>query len=255
MSVLSRLSERLNAGCASGVVRQRRPKRMPVSARDTSGNIAIIFGLSAMVLFGAVGGAIDFGRWNAAKQQVQYAADAAALAAGRAMQSNGGDQTDALEMASAYFNKMKPAGMTGTTPTFAVEEDGTVVRGTIDMGIETTLLAVLGYPEPAGEADDGGGARRRRQLGDQRRDLADARHHRLDGRPEDRGPEDRRQGSRRHRRVVKPEPVHVQDRAGAVLAPRQRRQLSQRCHDRPGQARLRRRRGARHHLRDRADRA
>ena len=62
-------------------------KRMPVW-RATAAAISRSSSVSSpMVLFGTVGGAIDFGRWNAAKQQVQYAADAAALAAGRAMQS------------------------------------------------------------------------------------------------------------------------------------------------------------------------
>lgn len=45
------------------------------------GNTAVIFGLSAFVIFGAVGGAIDFSRVDSARKHLQDAADAALLRA------------------------------------------------------------------------------------------------------------------------------------------------------------------------------
>ncbi len=48
---------------------------------NRAGNTAIIFGLSAFAIFGAVGGAIDFSRVDSARKHLQDAADAALLRA------------------------------------------------------------------------------------------------------------------------------------------------------------------------------
>jgi Flp pilus assembly protein TadG len=53
---------------------------------DQSGNVAMVFGLMAIVLMVAIGAAIDIGRWLHARDQTVTAVDAAVLAGGRQLQ-------------------------------------------------------------------------------------------------------------------------------------------------------------------------
>ena len=55
---------------------------------DRSGNVAIVFALTAIVLMLAIGAAVDVGRWLHARDQTVAAIDAAVLAGGRALQTN-----------------------------------------------------------------------------------------------------------------------------------------------------------------------
>src|SRR5262245_36804705 len=113
-------------------------------ACDRSGNVVVLFGLSALVLFSVAGGAVDFARWHNANNKVQAAIDAAALAGGRAIQvSPTSDPAVAIAAAEQYFNKMKPADVTAT-PTFTVVENGTVLKGTIEYGVHSMFLGMLG---------------------------------------------------------------------------------------------------------------
>ncbi|WP_232631379.1 TadE/TadG family type IV pilus assembly protein [Methylobacterium sp. Leaf118] len=53
--------------------------------RDTGGSVAVIFGLSATVLVGLVGGAVDYSRLVARRTQLQSAVDAGVMAGGNAL--------------------------------------------------------------------------------------------------------------------------------------------------------------------------
>ena len=64
-------------------------------AGDARGDVAILFGLMALVLFAMIGLAIDYGRFVNARSQTIAATDAAVLAGARALQTNGGDQAAA----------------------------------------------------------------------------------------------------------------------------------------------------------------
>ena len=113
---------------------------------DTSGGVAIIFGLSVMSLCAIVGGAIDFARWHSATSKVQMVMDSASLAGGRAMQiAATNDTAVAISTSQLYFQRMKPDTVAGSTPTFTVVESGTVVRGEIDYSIPTPFLGVVGW--------------------------------------------------------------------------------------------------------------
>ncbi len=114
--------------------------------QDRSGNVMMIFGLSAFALFGTIGGAIDYARWFNARNKVQMAMDSASLAGGRKLQVTPVDgATEAISVATQYFNQMKPTDLSGGTPIFTVVESGTVVRGHIDFAIPTPFLAMFGY--------------------------------------------------------------------------------------------------------------
>lgn len=114
---------------------------------DRSGNVAIVFGFSVLTLFATIGGAIDYARWFSARNKMQSAMDSASLAGGRALQlTTGSDFSVGINAATTYFDKMKPANVTGGTPSFAVTEGGTVLRGTVDFAMPSPFLAVLGFP-------------------------------------------------------------------------------------------------------------
>src|SRR3954465_6712226 len=50
---------------------------------DRSGNVAVIFGIAAIPVFGLVGAAVDYSRANAARTSMQVALDATALIVAR----------------------------------------------------------------------------------------------------------------------------------------------------------------------------
>lgn len=114
--------------------------------RSSSGNVTMIFGLSAVTLFGTIGGAIDCARWFQVRNKVQAAMDSASLAGGRNLQiSQSGNSSEAIAVATGYFNQMKPADLVSGTPTFTVTENGTVIRGEIDFSIPSPFLALFGH--------------------------------------------------------------------------------------------------------------
>ncbi|MFL6930484.1 MAG: TadE/TadG family type IV pilus assembly protein, partial [Xanthobacteraceae bacterium] len=55
-------------------------------ASNNSANVAIVFGLAAPVLFGAVGAAVDYSATVATRAKMQSVADSAAIAAAREFQ-------------------------------------------------------------------------------------------------------------------------------------------------------------------------
>jgi len=63
---------------ARGAIEQTRRDAIALRA-DRSGNVAIIFGIAAIPVFGLVGAAVDYSRANAARTAMQVALDAAAL--------------------------------------------------------------------------------------------------------------------------------------------------------------------------------
>jgi Flp pilus assembly protein TadG len=113
---------------------------------ETSGNVAMVFGFSVLLLFGSVGGAIDYARWFNAKNKLQTAMDSASLAGGRVLQlSASGDATEAIATANTYFERMKPSQLAAATPTFTVSDNGTVVRGVLNFSVDSPFLSVLGF--------------------------------------------------------------------------------------------------------------
>jgi Flp pilus assembly protein TadG len=75
-------------------------------AQHTGGSVAIIFALTAFLLFGFVGGAIDFARIYRAQSAFQGGLDGAVLAAARAKQTGSSDD-EAIKIAQAYLDPVK----------------------------------------------------------------------------------------------------------------------------------------------------
>lgn len=112
---------------------------------DASGATAIIFGLTALAMMAFVGVGVDFARWSDARSQTISAIDSAILAAGRALQTNGGDTADALAVAKRYYvqgtkNRLK---LLTDSVQFKIGNSGTTVSATGEASIATPLLALI----------------------------------------------------------------------------------------------------------------
>jgi hypothetical protein len=130
------------------------------------GQVLVIVALGAVVLLGFAGVAIDFGRQNAEQRHVQTAADAAALAACRALINGASDLAAAGEARTVAGINLahSPAGATATiapdgSPEYAdghagdpawmtsgILVSGTSVRVAISSTMQTALARVVGIP-------------------------------------------------------------------------------------------------------------
>ncbi len=116
-------------------------------ADDRSGNVAIVFALTLMVLVQAAGGAVDYGRCLNARSQMQTALDAAVLAAGRVLQTSGGDQSAALRAARQYYDQLRSRLSASDGASFAVTGGGTAVEGVSSATIPTPFLHAMGIAD------------------------------------------------------------------------------------------------------------
>ena len=111
-------------------------------AGDNAGNIAIIFALMAVPLMLGIGAAVDMGRWLHARSQTVAAVDAAVLAGGRSLQTDGKNQGAAIAAATNYYNENVTSRLpvTNDTVAFAVNSDGMGIHATGSAYITTPFL-------------------------------------------------------------------------------------------------------------------
>jgi hypothetical protein len=148
---------------------------MPTGAATPRGQVLVMFAILLVVLLAFAGLAIDVGRQNAEQRHIQTAADAAALAACRALIDGASDAAAAIEGRSvARINiERSPSGTTAQIapdnarvfqdghagdPAYLVSGiliSGTTVRVAISSSVETTLARVVGVTK----LDTGGRAR------------------------------------------------------------------------------------------------
>ena len=107
-----------------------------------SGNVAIIFALSLVILMLAIGAAIDVGRWLHARDQTVAAIDAAVLAGGRILQVNKEDTAGAIAAAQKYYNQNVKSRLpvTDDTVSFQVADSGMAMTGSGTAYIKTSFL-------------------------------------------------------------------------------------------------------------------
>lgn len=115
-------------------------------AGDTRGDVAILFGLMALVLFAMIGLAVDYGRFVNARSQTIAATDAAVLAGARALQTNGGNQSAALKVAQAYYAQATKnrLSLTNDTINFAIADNATSMVTTGNATITTPFMGLAG---------------------------------------------------------------------------------------------------------------
>lgn len=115
-------------------------------ASDARGDVAILFGLMALVLFAMIGLAVDYGRFVNARSQTIAATDAAVLAGARALQTNGGSQDAALKVAQAYYSQATKnrLSLTNDTINFAIADNATAMVTTGNATITTPFMGLAG---------------------------------------------------------------------------------------------------------------
>ena len=115
-------------------------------SKANSGNVAVIAAICMTLIMAATGGAVDFGRAYQARIAAQNTLDAAVLAAGRALQTSQ-SETDAIAAATNYYDAIKSGSIANTTPSFTIEGNKTIVRGSVTGQIDTFVLGLIDLPK------------------------------------------------------------------------------------------------------------
>lgn len=112
--------------------------------QNNKGDVAILFGVLAVVLVLMIGGAVDFGRWLHARNQTIAAMDSAVLAGGRSLQVDPSDQFGAITAAQAFYNQNVQSRSTVVNDTigFVVGDDGKSVISFGNAYVTTPFLGV-----------------------------------------------------------------------------------------------------------------
>ncbi len=115
--------------------------------RDRRGSVAIIFGLSALVVVTAVGSAVDYGRTLLARDRLQATVDSTVLAAARVWQTEQ-DMDLAEKKAIAHFEAMKPEGVDAKLTTLApdMDQNTLTVEATAEVKVPFLSLVLDGKP-------------------------------------------------------------------------------------------------------------
>ncbi len=116
-------------------------------SRDESGNVAMLFGLTSVIVVTLVGGAVDYGRWLSARNQTQTAIDSALLAAGRTAQTTYGDATKAVLSATSYYNQMRSNITVNDTINFVAVNSATTFQARGTAFIKTPFLTLVGIAQ------------------------------------------------------------------------------------------------------------
>jgi Flp pilus assembly protein TadG len=112
-------------------------------ARDASGDVAMMFGLTAFATFMFVGAAVDLARWLDTRSHTMDAIDAAVLAAGKALQT-GATADAAKAVARIYYENNIRTRMTvlNDTVTFEIRDNGTTVAASGSAYIKTPFMGL-----------------------------------------------------------------------------------------------------------------
>jgi Flp pilus assembly protein TadG len=113
---------------------------------DAQGNVASMFALIVVGLFGFVGGAIDFVQVHRMRTAVGSAVDAGVLAAARVKQTGGSD-TAALDAAEAFVTPVLERYKVKDKVKFKFDNSGTAVLGETDFKMSTAFLRVIGLSD------------------------------------------------------------------------------------------------------------
>lgn len=112
-------------------------------ARNTKGNVAVLFGLAIIPIMIAVGGAVDYGRALLVRERMADAADASALAIG-----SWPDLTEAQLKVKAqqFFDANYPPSEIGTAGAVDVKFVGDNINVTVKGSVPTTFMELANIP-------------------------------------------------------------------------------------------------------------
>jgi Flp pilus assembly protein TadG len=125
---------------------------------DESGNIAIVFAISSTLVLLAAGMAIDVGRTVSMNSRIGQAADAASLAAGRAMLDGKLNDTEVVALAKRYLKHNAESGgkLPGrySEPNISINRELGSVHVDVDVRVPTTLSRISGRQELRAPVDN-----------------------------------------------------------------------------------------------------
>ncbi|MFA5900712.1 MAG: pilus assembly protein TadG-related protein [Hyphomicrobium sp.] len=118
---------------------------------DESGNVAIIFGLASTAILLAAGLGLDYARTVNMNSRISAAADAATLAAGRAMLDGKLNDDEVEDLAKKFVDQNARGGgaVFGTyaEPVVALDRETGSVKIDVDVRVPTTLSRITGINE------------------------------------------------------------------------------------------------------------
>lgn len=116
---------------------------------DESASVIPTFGLMALIMFMMIGAAVDMARWLNAREQTVAATDAAVLAAGRALQTNGGDSEAALAVARSFYENAvrNRLSVYSDTIDFVTDATGSSIETIGNVTIRTPFMGIGGTRE------------------------------------------------------------------------------------------------------------
>ncbi|WP_069440551.1 pilus assembly protein [Methyloceanibacter superfactus] len=112
-------------------------------ARNTKGNVAVLFGLALIPIMIGVGGAVDYGRALLVRERMADAADAAALAIGS---WSGLTEAELKVKAQQYFNANYPPSELGAAGAIDVKFVGDNINVTVSGSVPTTFMELANIP-------------------------------------------------------------------------------------------------------------
>lgn len=114
------------------------------AARDTSGAVAVIFGLSAMVLLTMIGVALDASRAYNISSRIQNVLDAAALAAAKKLSLEEGSNTEVQQAALNHLemqqSQFKIWGAIPSNPNVTIDR----AKSAVSMSVDVTMSSIAG---------------------------------------------------------------------------------------------------------------
>ncbi|MDX2259559.1 MAG: pilus assembly protein [Hyphomicrobiaceae bacterium] len=122
-------------------------------AGNRDGGVAVLFGLMVVALLTTMGVAVDFSRILHTKARLVAAADAASLAAGRALLDGRLSDADIIALAQSYFTEN--VGATGpdfgtvAIPTVGINRTTGEVRIDVAATVPMTLMQLAGFDQVA----------------------------------------------------------------------------------------------------------
>ena len=133
-------------------------KLLPVTTRllrDESAVVSILVAGTMLLSFAMMGFAIDYGRAQFAKSELQAALDAGALAGGKVFYTSASQmQTEALTYFGANWGKPFQASIVGGQPTYTVPATLDSISGHASINVKTTLLWAIGQSTMLATASD-----------------------------------------------------------------------------------------------------
>ena len=125
-------------------------------ARSERGGVAILFGVCAMVLTVTIGVAIDHARVHHSTSKLAAAADAAALAAGRALMEGAMSDEEVAELGERFFNQnLSGGGKFADIAKVEVIPDraNSTIEVKVDAGVPMTFMRIAGFQTVAVPVD------------------------------------------------------------------------------------------------------